>query len=173
MSISLYEASIGAYLQTLGGVANVMNKGREYAASGEMNLEELVRYRLREDMAPFSFQVISVWHHSLGAIKGLQAGLFEPPPKMADMNFDKLDALIVQAREFLETQNEEAINAIAEEPMTFRVGEREIPFLKRNFILSFSLPNFYFHAATLYDILRIQGVPLGKMDYLGSLRVGG
>ena len=55
----------------LGGVANVLAKGEEYAGTGNMNLQEICRYQLREDMAPFSFQVISVWHHSLNAIAGL------------------------------------------------------------------------------------------------------
>ncbi len=49
----------------------------------------------------------------------------------------------------------------------------EIPFTAENFVLSFSLPNFYFHATTAYDILRMKGVPLGKLDYLGQMRAAG
>ena len=56
--------------------------------------------------------------------------------------------------------------------MLFRLGEREMPFTTNAFLTSFSIPNFYFHSATTYDVLRIHGVPLGKMDFLGALKVG-
>ncbi len=56
--------------------------------------------------------------------------------------------------------------------MVFKLSDSEVPFTTTNFLLSFSLPNFYFHATTTYDILRMHGVPLGKFDYLGALRVG-
>jgi hypothetical protein len=54
----------------------------------------------------------------------------------------------------------------------FRIGGNEIPFTTTRFLLSFSLPNFYFHATTTYTVLRLHGVPLGKRDYLGQLRIG-
>ena len=55
--------------------------------------------------------------------------------------------------------------------MTFHVRDRQVPFTAESFVLSFSLPNFFFHAATAYDILRTKGVPLGKRDFLGQLRI--
>ena len=172
MSLSLYDISVASYLQNLSGVTAVLAKGQDYARDGHLDLEELVRYRLRDDMAPFSFQVISVWHHSMNAVRGLKEGLFQPPPKMADLSYDKLEGLVTEATASLEAESREEIDALAGKPMVFRIGEREIPFTAENFILSFSLPNFYFHATTLYDILRLHGVPLGKRDYLGKLRVG-
>jgi hypothetical protein len=173
MSISLYDCSVASYLQILGGVGSVLAKGEEHAAAGHLDLDDIVGYRLHDDMAPFSFQLVSVWHHSLGAIKGIKAGLFEPPPSMQDMNYDTLKGLVAEAAEALEAESRDEINALADKAMVFRVRGREIPFTTTNFILSFSLPNFYFHATTLYDVLRIHGTPLGKMDYLGSLRTGG
>jgi len=61
---------------------------------------------------------------------------------------------------------------MAEKSMVFKLGKNELPFTNQNFLLSFSLPNFYFHATTTYDILRMLGVPLGKMDFLGQIKVG-
>ena len=171
MSVSLYDLSVASHLQILGGVANVLAKGEEYAATGNMDLEEIVSYQLREDMAPFSFQVISVWHHSLNAIKGLKAGEFSPPPKMSGLDYQGLRGLANEAIEGLQGETPEAINALADKPMLFKMGKTEIPFTTDNFMLSFSLPNFYFHATTTYAVLREHGVPLGKMDYLGQLRV--
>ena len=172
MSLSLYDLSVSSYLQTLGGVSNVLAKGRQYAEENGVELDDIVSYRLRDDMAPFSFQVISVWHHSLNAVKGLKEGLFQPPPKMGAMDYAGLQALVSDAMAGLQGESREAIDALVDTPMTFRMGSTEIPFTATNFILSFSLPNFYFHATTAYDILRVQGVPLGKMDYLGALRMG-
>ncbi len=172
MSISFYDASVASYLQVLGGVDQVLDKGEEAAKGGAFELEDIVRYRLREDMAPFSFQIISVWHHSFGAVKGFQAGLFEPPPKMTGMDWAKLRGLISEAREFLESQSREDIEALSGKGMNFRIGGRDIPFSTDGFLMSFSLPNFHFHATTTYAVLRQHGVPLGKMDFLGQLRVG-
>lgn len=173
MALSLYDVSVGSYLQTLGGIANVLSKGRQHAEAGGMDLEQIVQYRLRDDMAPFSFQVISVWHHSLGAVKGLKAGLFEPPPKISDLDYMKLQGLVAEAIEGLQAESRDDIDALADSPMLFRAGKMEIPFSTSNFVLSFSLPNFYFHATTTYDVLRMHGVPLGKMDFLGAMRTGG
>lgn len=172
MTIALYDASVASYLQTLGSVANILAKGEEYAAGGDLDLDTLVKFKLREDMLPFSFQVISVWHHSLGAVKGIKAGLFEPPPPFKEMDYQQLKDLVAEASDGLRAFSREEIDVLADRAMVFRVGKREIPFTVANFILSFSLPNFYFHAATIYDVLRMQGVPLGKMDYLGAMRVG-
>jgi hypothetical protein len=172
MSPSLFDLSVSSYLQTLGGVSNVLEKGEQYAADSGIDLDEMVNYRLRDDMAPFSFQVISVWHHSLNAVTGLKEGLFQPPPKMDAMDYAALKGLVADAITGLEGESREAIDALVDKPMLFKMGDIELPFTATNFILSFSLPNFYFHATTTYDILRLQGVPLGKMDYLGALRMG-
>lgn len=171
MSLSFYDVSVATYLQTLKGVATVLSRGRECASDGRIDLEELIRYRLRDDMAPLSFQVISVWHHSRGSIQGMEAGLFEPPPKMGDITYERAEELVAEATAFLEAKSQGEVNALSGRKVVFRVGGREIPFTTDHFLTSFSLPNFFFHAATTYDILRIQGVPLGKMDFLGPLRI--
>jgi hypothetical protein len=172
MSISFYDASVASYLQTLGGVANVLAKGEALAADGKLDLDAVVSHRLREDMLPFSFQVISVWHHSLGAIRGLKEGLFQPPPKVDGVDWERLKGLVSEAIDGLQGESRETIDALSGRPMMFKMGSTEIPFTTDSFLLSFSLPNFYFHATTTYSILRLHGVPLGKMDYLGALRVG-
>jgi hypothetical protein len=172
MSISFHDASIASYLQTLGGVSNVLGKAEALADEGGLDLDAVVSHRLREDMLPFSFQLISVWHHSLGAVKGLKEGLFQPPPKMSGMDWAQLKGLVSEAIDGLQGESREEIDALSGRPMLFRMGSTEIPFTTDSFLLSFSLPNFYFHATTTYNILRLHGVPLGKMDYLGAMRVG-
>lgn len=172
MSLSFYDCSVTAYQQVLGGVKTALAKAVAHSEETDLELQSVVDFRLHEDMLPFSFQVISIWHHSLGALKGLQAGVFEPPPAMDPLDFAGLQGLVDEAMAFCAAQTPEAVNALAEGPMVFRVRGREMPFTTDNFLLSFSLPNVYFHATTTYSILRHLGVPLGKLDYLGQLRVG-
>ena len=172
MSLSFYDCSVTAYQQVLGGVKTALAKAVAHSEETDLDLQSVVDFRLHEDMLPFSFQVISVWHHSLGALKGLQAGVFEPPPVMDPLDFAGLQGLVDEAMAFCAAQTPEAVNALAEGPMVFRVRGRDMPFTTDNFLLSFSLPNVYFHATTTYSILRHLGVPLGKLDYLGQLRVG-
>ncbi len=63
------------------------------------------------------------------------------------------------------------VNALEGKDVVFQVRDMKLPFKAEGFLLSFSLPNFHFHATTAYDILRSKGVPLGKRDYMGKLRL--
>ena len=172
MAISLYDVCVPSYLQVLGAVTGILQKGAQYAAASDLDVAELVETRLHSDMHPLSFQVVSVVHHSLGAIRGVEAGEFNPPPSMPDPTYAALEDLVRQANGELRAIDREAVDGLAGKHMLFKAGKFEAPFTAENFILSFSLPNFYFHAATTYDLLRMAGVPLGKMDFLGNLRVG-
>ena len=171
MAVSLYELTVPNYLQILGGVAGAMDKAAEHAVESDLDLAQLVDFRLREDMLPFSFQVISVWHHSHGAIEGLKAGEFNPPPDLGALDYSALRGLVAEAFENMKALSPEDVDKLEGQAMKFKMGDFEIPFSTTNFIQSFSMPNFYFHATTTYDILRLHGVPLGKMDFLGAMRV--
>lgn len=173
MSTSLFEISVASYLQCVGGVENVLKKGAEHAAAEGGDVDALVGARLHETMAPLHFQIVSVVHHSLGAVRGLRAGEFRPPAGYPEkMDYAGLQSFLAEAHAELKTMTPEDIDALADKPMFFRMSNVEIPFTPQNFVLSFSLPNLYFHATTAYDLLRMQGVNLGKTDYLGWLRKG-
>ena len=79
MSISLYDATVTNYLQVLKSTSAVLDKGKIFCEENGIDLSTIVETRLVEDMNPFQFQVISVVHHSLGALKGLDDGEFAPP----------------------------------------------------------------------------------------------
>lgn len=170
--VSLYDLSVSTYLQILRSTAGVLEKGAVHAAENNLDLAEIVESQLRPDMLPFRFQVVSVWHHSLGAIKGIGEGSFSPPPSMPDLDYAGLRDLVTDAVGGLEKVSREEVEALEGKPMKFVMKDVEIPFTAENFILSLSLPNFYFHATTTYAVLRMLGVPLGKMDFLGNLRMG-
>lgn len=172
MSISFHEASVGSYQQILAGVAGVLEKGAAHAASTDTDPQEFVLAKLHDDMMPLHFQVVSACHHSFGALNGMRDGRFVPPSFDLDKSYSELQALVTDAQAGIEGFSEADAEAIADQSMVFALGKQEMPFTNHNFLLSFSLPNFYFHAATVYDILRMKGVPLGKRDFLGQMRIG-
>ena len=172
MSTSLYDLSVGSYLQTVGGVKNFMAKGAEYCNENGISLDDVVATKLQEDMLPFHFQAVCVAHHSINAVRGVMAGEFRPPNGFDDTDYAGLQGYVAQALADLHEVDADELNACSGKTVLFKIGGNEIPFTAENFILSFSLPNLYFHATTAYDILRMQGAPLGKMDFLGQLRMG-
>lgn len=172
MALSFYDLSAASYLQILRATAGVLARGRSYLEEHGPEPDELTRFRLRDDMAPLSFQVVSVWHHSLGALRGMRAGVFIPPPEVKDTSYTGLEALLAEAIDGIAALGEDEVNSLADGSIVFRIGDREIPFTTGNFLTSFSLPNFHFHATTTYAVLRMHGVPLGKRDFLGELRIG-
>ncbi|WP_293905852.1 DUF1993 family protein [Phenylobacterium sp.] len=170
MAISLYDVSVSSYLQTLNAVSGYLAKGLTWATEGGHALGDLVETRLHGDMLPFRFQIVSVCHHSRGAIAGAKSGVFSPPGA-SDADYAGLQAMVAAAIVELKALSPDEINALEGQDMAFQLGERKLPFVVKDFILSFSLPNFHFHATTGYDILRQKGVPLGKRDYLGAMRM--
>lgn len=168
MPLSLHAALVPSWLQILGSGRNWLDK----AAGCGMEEANVVDARLAEDMFPFSYQVKSMAVHSQGAIEAVRQGVFAP-------NFgEALPSTLVELREridgaiaMLESVGEEELDSFVGRPMRFEIGEKRLDFTAEDFLLSFSQPNFYFHATTAYGILRAKGVQIGKIDYLGKLRL--
>lgn len=171
MAFSLYDASVANYLQALGAVGGFLERARTHAAEHKIDLATLNDARLAPDMWSLRQQVIAVAHHSAGAIEGVKAGLFQPPNYNNPLDYAGLQALVKKATDDLTGLSRVAVDAFQGRDMVFQLGERKLPFTAENFLMSFSLPNFYFHATTAYDILRSKGVPLGKRDFMGKLRI--
>lgn len=170
MSLSLYQATIPSNLQIIGAVAGLLDKAERYCADKGLAPETLIQARLAEDMAPFAYQITSVCHHSLGAIDGVRNGTFSPDISEPPGDFDTLSSRLADAKEALEALSEDQVNELMGKPMRFEFQDIKIDFVAENFLLSFSQPNFYFHATTAYDILRSKGLEIGKSDFMGQLR---
>jgi hypothetical protein len=171
MAISLYDVSVANHLQTLGAVVGFLEKGRAHFTANQVDLNEVVETRLVPDMLPLRFQLQSVAHHSLGAIEGVKRGLFQPPPQAPAYDYPALQKLVADALEALQQVTPAEVNALEGKDVVFQIRDFKMPFTAEGFLLSFSLPNFYFHATTAYDILRMKGVPIGKRDYMGQMRL--
>jgi hypothetical protein len=172
MAIQLYDLTVASYLQTVNAVIGFMDRGLAHCRDNNLDPEEVAETRLWNDMLPFRFQIISVAHHSKGAIEGVKAGLFGPPTEQRPLNYEQLQQLAAETRDALMALSRDEVNGLEGKDMTFQIGASfKLPFTAENFLMSFSLPNFYFHAATAYDILRSKGVPLGKRDFMGQMRM--
>lgn len=171
MSLSLYAATIPSYVQVVGAVAGLLSKAEAFCQAKGIAPEEIIQARLAPDMLPFTYQVKSTAVHSLGAIEGVRKGSFSPDMTPPPADFAALKALMDRTLASLEALEPAEIDAFVGRDARFTFGERHIDFTAENFLLSFSQPNFYFHATTSYDILRWKGVVLGKRDFMGRLRM--
>ena len=171
MAISLYDVSVASFLQTLGAVSGFLERGLAHCRDNNIDPEEIVETRLYGDMLPFRFQVIAVAHHSAGAIEGVRQGVFGPPTESRPLNYAELQGLVAGAREQLAKLTAAEVDALEGREVLFQMRDLKLPFTAENFLMSFSLPNFYFHATTAYDILRSKGAPLGKRDFMGPMRM--
>ena len=171
MAITLYDISVANYLQALNAVGGYLDKGLSHCRDNGIDPEEIVGTSFFPDMQPFRFQIQSVAHHSLGAIEAIRKSVFYPPSNLPEHGYAELQTLIANTRETLQKLAPEEINGLEGADVIFHIGEAKLPFTAAGFLLSFSLPNFYFHATTAYDILRSRGVPVGKRDYLGKMRL--
>jgi uncharacterized protein len=171
MSFSLYEAIIPSYRQILGAIGGLLGKAESYCAEQKLPPEEIIQARLAADMLPFAYQVKSTAVHSVGAIEGVRKGVFSPDMTPPPQTFSALKTTIADALAALEAIDAAEIDAFLGRDMRFAFGERQVNYTAENFLLSFSQPNFYFHAATAYDILRWKGLPLGKRDFVGRVRL--
>ena len=173
MTFSLYDATVANYLQILGSVSGFLEKGLVHFREKGIEPAEVVESRLAADMQPLRFQIVSVAHHSRGAMAAAKSGVFTPPTPKPDLDYAGLQALVAEASGELTALKPEAVNALVGGDVTFKIGDRALPFTTEGFLMSFSLPNFFFHATTAYDILRHKGAPIGKRDFLGRMKMKG
>ncbi len=169
--VTLSELSIDNLKRVLASSIVVMKKGLETFESQPDVLAELPNLQLIEDMAPLSTQVKFVRHHSLNAIHGLKRGEFNPPEPLEDLDYVGLINILEEALVELEAFDRAEIDALEGKPVYFRMTDFELPFTAENFIQSFSIPNVHFHSSVLYSLLRMKGVNVGKIDYLGQMNL--
>lgn len=171
MPISLHAAFVPSALQMLGSCDHLIDKAEGWCGETGCAHADTIGARLHESMLPFSYQVKSVAVHTAGAIAGVRAGVFSPDLTPPPEDFAGLRAAIATGREALEAVSEAEMEGFIGQPMRFAFGDHSLAFTAEDFLLSFSQPNYYFHAATAYDILRMKGVALGKRDFMGKLRL--
>jgi uncharacterized protein len=171
MAITLYSATVPTFLQVLGSVSSLLDTAAAWCSENGLPESELIGARLADDMWPFSWQVRAAWAHSADAVDGVFQGEYTPDFSEPPQTFAGLKENVEGAIARLGTVNPAQLDALEGNDACFRFGERRMDFTAEDYLLSFAQPNFFFHATCAYAILRAKGLPLGKKDFIGGLRM--
>ena len=168
MPLSMYQASVPAFLQLLTSLAAILDKAEVFAAERKIDPAVLLNYRLAPDMFPLSRQVQIAADHAKGCCARL-AG--REVPKWADdeASFADLRARIAQTLAFVQGFEPSDLDGSEERDIALTVGGQPMRFKGQHYLVNFVLPNFYFHATTAYAILRHAGLRIGKRDFIGAV----
>lgn len=166
MALSMYAASVPVFTRQLKALDAILGKAAAYAEARKFDPAVLLTARLYPDMFTMTRQVQIATDSAKGAAARL-AGLPVPSFPDTEATFPELKARIAKTLAFVQGFGPNDIDGSETRDVTLTVGGQEIRFKGEAYLVHFVLPNFYFHAATAYDIVRSFGVPVGKRDFLG------
>jgi hypothetical protein len=166
MTISMYQASIPAFMPTLEALSAILDKAERFCAARKIDQSVLVNARLAPDMFPLSRQVQIACDFAKGAGARL-AGIDVPSYEDSEKSFPELKARIAKTIAFLRTLAAAQIDGSETRDISIKIGGNPVTFKGQFYLVNFALPNYYFHLTAAYAILRHNGVELSKGDYLG------
>jgi uncharacterized protein len=167
MPISMFTASAPRFVHVLKNLSAMLDKAQAHAEAKKIDPAALTTFRLFPDMFPLSRQVQVACDLAKGAVARL-AGVGIPKHDDTEQTFPELKERIAKTIEFIETVKPGQIDGTEDKDLTIKLGKQEYRFKGMQYLLNFVQPNFYFHATTVYNILRHNGVELGKKDFVGD-----
>lgn len=167
MNITMYQASAPQFVRMLDNLDAILVKAEAHALAKKIDPAVLLAARLFPDMFPLLKQVQIACDHAKGAVARLAA---VPVPKYEDgeQSFAELRARIGKTRTFIQSVEAGQFAGAEEREISLSIGGHDLNFKGQTYLLGFAWPNFYFHLVTAYDILRHNGVDIGKRDFIGS-----
>lgn len=168
MSISMYRLTVPMFQRGLSTLKNYLDKAEAYAKEKGIDSSELVSARLAPDMLPLAGQYQRATDSAKLAIARLTA---TEAPKFEDneATIAELRERIAKTEAYLATVTAEALEGTETNEVTLTTGGNKVTLRGDEYVATFALPNFYFHVSTAHAILRNQGAPVGKKDYLGRI----
>lgn len=167
MPLGMYQASVPAFVTMLKNLTAILDKAEAYAAERQIDPEVLLNWRLAPDMFAFTRQIQIAADFAKGTMARL-AGREVPKYADEEKSFAELKARIAKTVKFVEGFKPADIDGSEDRDIALTIGGQEMRFKGEPYLMHFALPNFYFHATTAYDILRLCGVEIGKRDFLGG-----
>jgi len=167
MSVSLYDISIPTYRRGLQNLSSFLDKAEAHAKTEGVDLATYAEARLAPDMHPFVRQIQIASDSAKGGAARL-AGIEAPAMADTETTFPELKARIAATIAFLDTITKAQVDARHAAIIELPLPGRTMTFTAPDFLMQFSLANFLFHVTTAYALLRANGVPLGKMDFLAG-----
>jgi hypothetical protein len=166
MSFTLYDATIPVMLRALGQLAALLDKAVANAESRKIDPSVFVTARLAPDMYPLAGQVQAA-SDAAKACAARLAGLDNPSFPDTEATFPELQERIAKTVTFLESVDPDAVAGQETREIVMKRPTGDVHFTGASYVQGLALPNFFFHVVTAYDILRHNGVAIGKLDYLG------
>ncbi|WP_304170625.1 DUF1993 family protein [Phenylobacterium aquaticum] len=170
MSFSLYDASIPLYLQMMRNLDAILDKAAADAATKGVEISTLLEAKLAPDMHPLARQIQMVSDGAKGGAARL-AGIEAPSMADTETTLPELKERLAKTIAFVEGVKREQVDGREGATIELKFPGRTMTFTGASFLTTFSLPNFMFHVVTAYAILRAQGAPLGKMDFLAAAQM--
>ncbi len=167
MTISMYQASAPRLANTLKNLSAILHKAEEQALARKFDPAVILASRLYPDMFPLVRQVQIACDNAKGPVARL-AGIEPPKHEDNEQTFADLQARITKTLDFIATVTPAQIDGSEERAITLKAGARELHFTGMQYLCGFALPNFYFHVVTAYNILRHNGIEVGKLDFIGQ-----
>jgi len=167
MTISMYQASVPRFVNILGNLSSILDKAQAHVDAKKLDSAALTTYRLFPDMLPMTKQVQIACDTAKGVAARL-AGVEIPVYEDNEKTLADLKARIAKTVAFLQTMTPGQIDGTEDKEIVIKRGDKETRYKGMQFLLGHVLPNFYFHVTTTYNILRHNGIEIGKRDYLGN-----
>jgi hypothetical protein len=167
MSISMYQASAPRFADILTNLSAILDKAKAHAAARKIDEQVLTSARLYPDMFALARQVQIACDAAKGAVARL-AGVEIPKHEDTEKTFDELKARIAKTLAFIASVKAAQIDGSEDREVVLKQQGKDVPFTGLQYLFGSAWPNFYFHAVTTYNILRHNGVELGKRDFLGN-----
>lgn len=168
MTISLYAASVPVFKQMLNSLDAILTKAEEHAVAKKIEPDALLQARLFPDMFPLIRQVQIACDFARGVSARL-GGAEVPKYEDAEKSFADLHGLIAKTLAFVDGVTPAQIDGTEDREIVTRPGTpKEKKFTGQSYLLSYGLPQFFFHVSTAYAILRHNGIEVGKRDYMGQ-----
>jgi hypothetical protein len=166
--MSFYDSVAPAYLQILASLSGILDKADAYATARKIQPEVLLATRLFPDMLPLSKQIQITCDHAVRGCARLSGGEVPSFPD-TETTIAELKQRLAKTADYVKSIKPALFDAAADRDVTFPIGGGKTMTMKgQQYLTSFSLPNFYFHATTAHGILRLCGVEIGKRDFLGA-----
>ena len=167
MTISMYQASVPRFANILGNLSNILDKAQAHIDAKKIGDAALTSYRLFPDMLPMTTQVQIACDTAKGVVARL-AGVDIPVYEDKETTLAELKARIAKTIAFIQSISPGQIDGTEDKEIVTKRGDKETRYKGMQFLLGHATPNFYFHVTTTYNILRHNGVEIGKRDYLGN-----
>lgn len=167
MALSLYDASIPVYLQMMRNLSAILDKAEAHAKANGADVADYLQARLTADMHPLSRQIQMVSDAAKGGAARL-AGVAAPSMPDTETTWAELKERLQKTIDFVASIKPEQVEGDENRTVELPLPGRTMTFTAKDFLFNFGLPNFLFHVTTAYGLLRQQGVPLGKMDFLAG-----